>query len=144
MPIIILWGFDFISQRNNSIIAYVLLLKLGTVFPTLVYKHSIDSNFWAELRHMHPVKFPQSFSSDGVLLVTNLSLLPLSHAHACTYTRICKHTVNSPIVLRFLSTWYNLESSWKRETQLRKCIHQIGPVASLWDIFLINDWCRRT
>lgn len=41
----------------------------------------------------------------------------------------------------FSSTWHKLESPGKRETQLRRYPYQIMLYASLWNIFLINEWC---
>jgi len=38
-----------------------------------------------------------------------------------------------------LSAQHKLESSEKREPQLRKLLHQIG----LWGVFLIDDWWKR-
>lgn len=38
-----------------------------------------------------------------------------------------------------MSILYKLESSWKRELQLRKCPNFIGLWASLWCMFLIDD-----
>lgn len=42
----------------------------------------------------------------------------------------------------FMSIGRRLESL-KRKPQLRKCSHQIGLCAILWDILLINHWWRR-
>lgn len=36
----------------------------------------------------------------------------------------------------FKSTWHTLESSLRRESQLRKCL----PKILLYDIFLLSDW----
>jgi len=36
-----------------------------------------------------------------------------------------------------------LESFLERDPQLRKCPNENGLGATLWDIFLITDWCRR-
>jgi hypothetical protein len=41
--------------------------------------------------------------------------------------------------LFFFSPWYKIESSKKRGTQLRKCLHKIGLEGSLYRSFLIND-----
>lgn len=37
----------------------------------------------------------------------------------------------------------NLESSGKREPQLKNWLNQSGPWASLWGVFLIAKWCRK-
>lgn len=39
-----------------------------------------------------------------------------------------------PVLVEFCHLDTSLEISWKRESQLRKCLHQIGR----WSIFLIN------
>lgn len=38
--------------------------------------------------------------------------------------------------------WHRLESFGKKEPQLKKCLHQFSLWAVLWDIFLIDGWCR--
>lgn len=43
-----------------------------------------------------------------------------------------------PALASFMSTWC------KRESQLRKCFHRIRLSASLWGVFLIGDWWRKT
>lgn len=37
----------------------------------------------------------------------------------------------------------NFMSFWKRKPELRKHPHQIGLLANLWWIFLIDNWCGR-
>lgn len=39
-----------------------------------------------------------------------------------------------------LLLWHKLESHGKREPQLKRCLHQTGLWASLWTIFLTDNW----
>lgn len=44
----------------------------------------------------------------------------------------------------FFPTWYNLESPGSKEPKLRNCLSQASGWRSLWSIFLIGDWWRKT
>lgn len=44
------------------------------------------------------------------------------------------------LVVRFLSTWFKLESFGKRKSQLRKHLHKTDLSTSMSNIFLINNW----
>lgn len=43
----------------------------------------------------------------------------------------------------FLLPKQKLDMPRKRESQWKNFLHQIGPWAWLWDIFLMNAWCRK-
>lgn len=45
---------------------------------------------------------------------------------------------------RFMSTWYKLELSKRKESQLKKSFQKIGLKTSLWGIFLNSDWLERS
>lgn len=42
-----------------------------------------------------------------------------------------------------LSTLCKLRSSGKKEPPIRKCLCRMGLSASLWGVFLLNEWCWR-
>ena len=48
--------------------------------------------------------------------------------------------IEMDLLASFKSTWYKLESSQKKEAQLRKCLQKF----QLYGSFLITDWWGRT
>lgn len=46
--------------------------------------------------------------------------------------------------LVFMPVWHKIEPSGMTEPQLRIYSYQAGLQESLWGVFLISEWCRRT